>query len=401
MPVLPDGSVTASAQYGDSIIDEDMLVTGSMIGLILSVNPSDNEDNLSSGVTSDDRGWRNECRVLIVDANSEPNLILENVVIPPSSHSGLDNFDEDLPRGLNKDLIGGMEVPEHFAGIDVSELDAEWCVVNFVGGSIDRPYIENWWNHPRNNYDQATSGGDFLTQVDIKKNKFRKVRRINGTKLVVSQKGDIYIDTTEANANFVLDKKPTRKEYDPGGSIQIDVKKTQQLEFNWNKPVEGLSASSDDDNQTRDPSLPHYKHSKGAPAAREKTRTYIRGKEYDVLVHTSKLAIVGEAGGEYAGEVDLLIDKLINMKSKDKFVLEGQTIQVGSASSTEPIICGDLWVTLMEKLIDAISTITVSTPVGPSVPPVLNKPIFDAIKAEIIAKTQLSDFVTTQKVKPT
>ena len=158
MPVLEDGTVSAASQYVVNELTESMKMTHPMIGIVLSVQPSDSPDNLTSCITEDDRGWRHECSVLIVDNNSAPNLLLENVVIPPSSHSGLDNFDEDLPRGIDKDLITGEIIPANFSNIDFTDIDAEWCVVDFIGGTIDKPYIQNWWYHPRNNYDPATCG---------------------------------------------------------------------------------------------------------------------------------------------------------------------------------------------------------------------------------------------------
>jgi hypothetical protein len=63
---------------------------------------------------------------------------------------------------------------------------------------------------------------------------------------------------------------------------------------------------------------------------------------------------------------------------------------------TSPIVCGTEWISIMAELIDAIKLITVGTSTGPSTTPI-NSAIFDLIKQKIEAKSQVSDFVFTQK----
>lgn len=293
--LLPDGSIYSSSQLIHSEDLSDQELYSPMVGVILSVNPSDDVDNLAASVKEDQNSWRHECQVLIMDSNYEPNLILENVVIPPSFNSGVDNFSEDLPRGVIRSL-DGTKLSEHFKDHDTTRLDAEWCVVQFIGGSIDRPYIANWWHHPLNFHDPATSGqavkGQSLKQVDPKKNKYRSFRRINGVQTLISPEGDVYLDTTEANSKIEVLPAVKRMGKPKGGSIQIDIKNTQQLEFNWNEPVEGLKAGSTSTSQSREESKPHIgapKKPVGNPKARETTRTLVRAKEYEMLVKTSQL----------------------------------------------------------------------------------------------------------------
>jgi hypothetical protein len=318
---LPDGTVLSSSQFDHPEIGEDQRVSTPMLGIVLAVNPSDDPNNLTATATDDDRGWRHECSVLIVDNNGEPNLILENVSLPPGSHSGVDNFDEDLPRGLGQSLLTGKKVPEDFKGIDFNELNAEWCVLNYIGGAIDKPFVQNWYNHPRNTFDPATSGNACLTQVDLAKNKFRKFRRINGVNLVVNQNGDVYLNTAEANSKVDISSgNPVRTKYDKGGSVQVDIKSSQQMEFNWNTPVEGLAAGSNSQTQSRDPSLPHVKHREGTPEARGTSRTLLRFKEYEAYVKTSSLNINCATEGSTNGEFVALGENMITLMQGDSTV---------------------------------------------------------------------------------
>lgn len=324
MPLVSDGTVLSSANCTHPAVDEDMRMSHPMIGLILNVYPSDNENNLTATSKADDRGWRHECQVLVVDNNSDPYLLLDNVIIPPGSHSGIDNFDEDLPRGLGKNLVTGEAIPDEFEKIDVNSLDAEWCVVGFIGGSLDKPFIQNWWYHPRNNYDPATAneatGSTTLDQVDVSKNRFRKLRRINGSWLAVNTKGDIYLNTVSANSGVKLENgAPDKTQFSTGGSIQVDIKPSQQLEFNWNLYVDGLAAGSNSSTQSRDPSLPQIKHTESKPSVRETSRSILRLKEYSALLKTSRVNVQCQKEEE-DGEFTVLAEDKISLMQGDSTV---------------------------------------------------------------------------------
>lgn len=305
---LPDGSVYSSSQLSMAVDMAHTELTKPMVGVILSVNPSDDPDNLTAAVeVSNQKGWRHECRVLIMDANAEPNLYLENVVIPPEGHSGVDNYEEDLPRGVIRSL-DGKTLSEHFKDHDITRLDAEWCVINFVGGSVDRPFIMNWWHHPLNKHDPSSSGqaldGDSLKQVNLQKNKLRTFRRINGVETLVTPEGDVYFNT--AGANSKIDVLPTVKRMGvkKGGSIQVNVKTTQQMEFNWNTPVEGLKAGSNTAFQSREESLPHLKAPAkpvGTPKARSTNKTIVRFKEDEGTISTGKMVVYCHGNGDENG----------------------------------------------------------------------------------------------------
>jgi len=395
---LPDGSIYSSSQLSLEEDLEDQRAFYPMVGVILNVNPSDDPDNLSAGVEgSDQKGWRHECRVLIMDANTEPNLILENVIIPPNSHCGVDNYEEDLPRGLLRSL-DGQKLSEHFKDHDITRLDAEWCVVAFIGGSIDKPFITNWWHHPLNFHDPASSGqalkGNSLKQVDLQKNKLRKLRRINGVQMLVSPEGDVYLDTSEANSKLDVLPSVKRMGVKKGGSIQVNVKSTQQAELNWNTPVEGLKAGSTSTSRSREEALSHIKapvKPVGNPKARETTRTMVRIKEYEALVRTSNLNIECQNTGA-AGNLSATADDNVTVTSPD--------IRIGDATASEPAVLGEVWKSIMNELITAIEGLIVGTGVGPSTPPINGAALLEPIRSKINANEPLSDFIYVKKEAP-
>ena len=309
MTMHPDGAVSASSQQTSR-----MWAGGKhlypMQGIILSVQPSDARHNLCADSSSVKRGPRHECSVLVVDNFGTPEVPINNVVIPPPHHSGVDNFSEDLPRGCSKDLIDGLKYDLDLIDVDTSKLDGEWCVVGFIGGKIDHAFLMCWWPHPHNNFDPSTSGRAYketaLKQVDLDKNRFRSFRRINGSEFTVNQHGSVYLDTQQAARTVqVRDSKPESTHIDKGGHIQVDVKSKGQFELNWNaKPFSGprIGAGSNSKEPVHDPSLPHQDQplDTTSPPPRETSRTYIRGKAYELLLKTSNLSVFCEDvdGGE-------------------------------------------------------------------------------------------------------
>ena len=72
----------------------------SVLGIVLSVYPSDDEDGNSTAVQSlDRRGHTHECSVLILQDGSSTYMKLDHVVITSPIPIGIDNYNELLPRG--------------------------------------------------------------------------------------------------------------------------------------------------------------------------------------------------------------------------------------------------------------------------------------------------------------
>ncbi len=300
-----------------------------MVGIILSVQPSDAKGNWTAENHPQLRGCRHECTVLLASDLGMPDKLMHHVVIPPQRHSGLDNFEEDLPRGC-KYYVDGSAYKADFSDVDLTKLDGEWCVVNFLGGNKEYPYIANWWPHPHNNIDPATSGETpiegtkaNLVQADLqKKNRTRELHRVNGVLTLVNREGSVYLDTTEAGRTVKIEgTKRTTSQVDKGGHIQVDVKKKAQLEINWNeKKSKGprLGAGSDSSSQVHDPDLPHDDQplSETKPEKRSTKRTLIRSKEWEVLEKTSSYNLWcenTESDGGKKGEASLVCDDTLSL----------------------------------------------------------------------------------------
>lgn len=356
-----NGNVITSSQLRFEDDDRYRHTTVTMEGIVVAVKPSDDSDNLSSNNTSDKRGFRHECTVLIVDVDGEPCLLLENVVIPPRQHSGIDDFEEDLPRGVTGH-VDKQKLSANWKHLDWSRLDGEHCIVSFLGNNIDKPYISNWWPHPANKFDPATSGQACLTQVDPKKNLSRAMRRVNGTLQMVTKDGDIYVNTNEAASTVEITPKYKRFLKDKGGSIQVDIKKSQQLEINWNIPVEGLKAGSTSASQEREADLPHVDHSKAVaamtPDKRETSRTFIRHTQFSMFEKTSNYTIwcedTSSNGGE-EGNIAVLADDRI-----DLFVRKGSdpTVDIHVEKGVIQLLNDDG--TRVDVLNDAVHIVTKS-----------------------------------------
>jgi len=324
------GEVISSSQreYPEHLVGERMQP---MLGIILSVHPSDDKDNSVAKSSQLSRGTRHECTVLAGSDPYHPDVPLYNVVIPPERHSGIDNFEEDLPRGCSNQLMDESTFNSDLSKIDYGKLDGEWCVVGFLNGSIRHPYIQRWWPHPSNYFDPATSGvahqGQALVQADVKKNRFRVYRRINGTSFTVNREGSVYVDTTQAGRTASIQQgKQSTKQFDKGGHGQFDIKRSAQLEINWNlKKNKGpqIGAGSSSAKQIHDTDLPHPDQPvTGVPEPRATKRTILRGKEFDLLFKTSSLSVYCEntidlEGGK-KGEYSALAEDQITLAVQPK-----------------------------------------------------------------------------------
>ena len=319
-----DGTVVSSSQLESKAWLADRS-TAVMVGVILSVHPSDSEQNYTALNHMDYRGYRHECTVLAADyLGKQPDVLITNVIIPPGRHTGLDNFDEDLPRGCSA-TVDGSVYKDDLANVDYNKLDGEWCLVGFIGGNIENPFVIGWWSHPANVFDPATSGNGnekkALKQFDPSKNKSRFVRRINGTQIVVNKEGSVYLDTSEANSSVQIKSgKLVRTLVDKGGHLQVDLCKKAQFELNWNEKEHKnprLGAGSTSSSPQTDPDLLHADQPvSGKPKARETSRTFIRGKEYELLVKTSNFNVWCATEGSEKGELLILADESVTLTQR-------------------------------------------------------------------------------------
>lgn len=252
-----------------------------MLGVVLDVLPADNQLNRSSYQRIDRRGYLHTATVLVIQDGRGTHFPLENVIITPDAPTGLDDYYERLPRGCSS-LVTGENWNSQLNHINPYDLDGDWCIVGFLGGSIDQPFIVRWWPHPHNPFDPATSGntnpnttegGETLVQDR------RMFHRINGVEFTVTKQGHIYVSTYRANSalRFGSDLSPvdgrfprTLQETD-GGSFKMWIKPSQSFELDWNTPVDGMGVLD-----VADAEIPQTNPSESGSSSRaSKDNTYI------------------------------------------------------------------------------------------------------------------------------
>lgn len=276
--------------------------------IILEVKCADHPNNRSNIDKEDSRGFLAEARVWLVDDCA----VMEHVTIPPTSASGLDNFEELLPRG-STNSVKGVEVDENISNVDPNDLDGDWCIIQFIDGNIQNPYISSYWPNPRNTYDPSTSGygnqvegtgrGTALNQSG------RYFRRINGVETTISKEGNIVIDTGLAGSKISPgavsnDGRFPRSTYSSGGSILTYIKPSQSLEVTWADQPDGIGVDS-----LFDPSLPQRNPAVPPPKGRQSDNTSIRVTSSNIRikaplsfeVRTKSSALI-EAPSIYLGE---------------------------------------------------------------------------------------------------
>lgn len=225
-------------------------VSNTILGVILSVNSADDDANRSAIQRADRRGYLHTCTVLVVEDGRSSVYTLGNVVITPDFRCGLDDYYERLPRGCSG-LVTGESWNSELNNINPYDLDGDWCIVGFLGGSLDTPYILRWWPHPRNPYDVSTSGQrnpnsssnpEYLVQDG------RVLHRSNGVEFAITSIGNVYFSTHLANSNLKFadplapedGRFPRDTDPDNGGSLKAWIKPSQTLEFDWNQPINGI-----------------------------------------------------------------------------------------------------------------------------------------------------------------
>lgn len=326
-----------------------------MNGVVLEVYPADAEENRSAQAKRSRRGFLAEAKVLLVGTNSTENLVIDHVIISSPVPTGLDDYYEHLPRP-STNRVDGEDYSSAGHNVDPADLDGDWCVVGFIGGSLDQPVILSWWPHPRNFMDAGTSGNaedrKSLDQAG------RYFRRVNGVETVVTTAGDVYLSTnlassrlTFANTNRPLEGRwPRDKNEEVGGSVLMQIKPTQTLEISWDEPVEGYGIR-----QGAEPQLPQTNPKKAGNSAAERENTFIRITSEEIRLNTSE-------------DVNINSRKRITFASEDSatvsatnmLTLESSTIMLGEgAQKGQGVVRG-------QDLFTWLSNLTVLTATGPA-----------------------------------
>lgn len=246
MPERRDGSIIQSCLRFEQGDWGHEFISHPVLGVVLNVFVSDDDENAETRTYQDQRGTQLQARVLVVNDGHDHPWILPNVIITPPGGSGFDNFSEEVPRGTTG-TVDGTAFDWSFLDIPPRKLNGDFCVVDFIGGSTNQPFMITWWPHPANRRD-STTGGEVETVGDLREGNLqqgrRLVKRFQGTRFSVTSQGDIFIDTTQAGST--LDENGERKKVDDGGEIDITLKDTQQLQVNFNQSVaEEDSATGD------------------------------------------------------------------------------------------------------------------------------------------------------------
>lgn len=370
----------------------DMHLNKLVLGVILDVYPSDNDMARSSQQTMDRHGYTHECTVLVVNDGSSAYMVLENVIITPDAPSGLDDYSERLPRGSSTQ-VDGEALDSSMQHIDPYDLDGDWCVVGFLGGRIEGPFIVRWWPHARNVYDPATSGegsdGKALVQHR------RSFRRVNGTETVITSKGNIIVSTTFANSSLAPGSDPKLGRFarnlndDEGGSVRVNIKPSQFVELTFNPQEEGIGVVDDPDEE-----LPQQNPPQTGPQAsgdRPETYIYVDRDQIDFYIPDTFNAIIGtdinvtvendintEVGNDITATVDndvtIDIGNNVTVTAGSTAELEAVLIKLGAGAGADPVVLGEALRTWFN------GPFTVLSPFGPlSINPASTAtPVFDA-----------------------
>ena len=227
MPKRADGSIVQSGLRFEQDDFAHEFISYPVLGVVLNVYCSDDRLNAESRTFQDLRGTQCQARVLVINDGKDIPWLIPNAVITPSSSSGFDNFSEEMPRGTTG-TIDGTKFDWNLLDIPAFKMNGDWCIVNFLGGSINMPFIASWWPHPANRRDPTTDGEGNLLQGR------RWVKRFQGTQFSVTSQGDVFIDTNNAGSEFADGQ---RKKVIDGGEIDVAVKDTQRVQVNFNPPV--------------------------------------------------------------------------------------------------------------------------------------------------------------------
>jgi hypothetical protein len=201
-----------------------------VLGIVLRTFYSDHPQNRTSINKSDQRGSACLAEVLVINDGTNNPWLLSNVMVLPHGASGVDNYHEELPKPASG-LVDGASYSGNLAAVNLEKLDGDYAVIQFIGGSIQKPIMTHWFPHPSNRRDPATAGFAQDTLIQSR----RLFKRYQGAKIVVTTDGSLYLDTSESGS---LLKGPNRILNDQsGGDIKITVKSTKSFEINFNKPV--------------------------------------------------------------------------------------------------------------------------------------------------------------------
>jgi len=322
-----------------------------VLGIVLNVYASDDDLNRSSNVAYDGRGTQVEARVLVVNDGSDSPWILPSVVVTPRGSSGFDNFSEEIPKGVTGSIDESL-VKSSLQDISVTKLDGDWCVVSFIGGSINQPFMTCWWPHAANTRDNLTSG----VNGSLKQAR-RLVRRFQGTRMAVTSSGTVLLDTSEADQPF---RNGQRAPSASGGHVRVTVKDSAQLELNWNPAVLG------------DPDEPDFLWPPNAQPNQQRA------------VANTKIMVTKDLIDASAGK-DVKVTAQqgdMTLTAKNNAIIAATQTLLGAADAVEAVIKGTGWAAASATLLSALGTwvtaVAAAIAAAPITPPSLQAAVASA-----------------------
>ncbi len=292
-----------------------------MLGVVIDVFPCDQEEgNRSARQLESRHGHRHEATVLVINDGASTYMVLENVTIPPFAPSGVDNYAEHLPRPSSC-LTTGEAMSSGLNQVDPYDLDGDMCVIAFIGGQLDQPFIISWWPHPRNLFDSATSGVGHPNaegQSQALDQSRRYFRRINGVETVINSIGDVIVSTTFSGSSIVPGQDSERGRFirrehdDLGGSVRLYMKPSRTMEWVWAPQEDGLGILSEPEGELPQPNPPSEdggpepdEDEQLAPVL-ENTYLYVSGDSWRISVPSSFQVIsMDEVILQADGEVEI------------------------------------------------------------------------------------------------
>lgn len=304
-----------------------------MLGIVIDVMPADATDNESAQRSDVSRGFMPQCSVLVVSGGTGMSMFLDKVYILPDSLTGTNDYCEHLPRGSKRSLSNnGDPYNSSLLGINPMDLDGEWCIVGFLGGNVDQPFILKWWPHPRNSFDPLTSGNGNPDGTGTPKslNQLgRMFKRTNGVEHVITRNGDVYLSTYFAGSEIAPELPHRFGRYgrhlrpNEGGSVKVNIKPSQQLEINFNEYEDGLGIDRYDE------SLPQQNPKEvGYSTLTASNNTRVTADQISLSVYTPK-------------SIDLMSDDTTRLSSsQDLVVYSGNTMSTSVAGNSTTIVDG-------------------------------------------------------------
>jgi hypothetical protein len=363
MPRRADGSVIQSClrfERGDFAHE---FIQYPVLGVVLSVFPSDDSQNAEARTYQDQRGTQLQARVLVINDGQDTAWELPNVVVTPLGSSGFDNFSEEVPRGTTG-MVDGSKFDWNLLEIEPRRLNGDWCIIDFVGGSINQPFMVTWWPHPSNRRDSMT-GGEVEIANDPREGNLqqsrRLVKRFQGTRFSVTSQGDVFLDTSQAAS--VLDENGERKKVEDGGEVDITIKDTQRLQVNFNPSVADEDAVTNEIYEGHPDVLQQRNPAQGANARDDLLTRLFLDKDFVTAVAGRVIQLRGDNDG--TGSTDTVLLGEPSNNTPEQHVIKGEDHKDTYDALVARI---NAFMAAYETHIHASSNGNTTAPIDPSVP---------------------------------